>query len=120
MTVKAAWSRLGIVDGAGGGPRPPADRLRPARAPRASAAAGGRRGVGLMPIGTSVEDAVDAAGGATCGPAWVALGDGPLGGRPLDRDDVITKGTRALFVVAAKSELLRRARAPLAESIRRS
>jgi Na+-translocating ferredoxin:NAD+ oxidoreductase RnfC subunit len=76
--------------------------------------------VRLFPIGTTVEDAVSAAGGATCGPAWIALGDGPMTGRPLDRDDVITKATRALFVVAAGSDLARRARTPLGDHVRRA
>jgi Na+-translocating ferredoxin:NAD+ oxidoreductase RnfC subunit len=80
----------------------------------------GRPGVMRIPIGTTVEEVVRAAGGSTCGAAWVALGDGPLTGRPLDRDDVITKGTRALFVGAAGSELVRRARTPVEDTMKRS
>lgn len=79
-----------------------------------------RPGVGRVPVGTTVDDLVAAAGGATCGPAWVALGDGPLAGRPLDRDDVITKATRAIFVGAAGSDLVRRARLRLGDAVRRS
>ncbi len=79
-----------------------------------------RPGVGLVPVGTTVEDLVAAAGGTTCGAGWMALGDGPLAGRPLDRDDVVTKGTRAIFVGAAGSDLVRRARLSVADSVRRS
>jgi Na+-translocating ferredoxin:NAD+ oxidoreductase RnfC subunit len=79
-----------------------------------------RPGVGRVPVGVSIDELVAAAGGATCGPAWVALGDGPLAGRPLDRDDVVTKATRAIFVAAAGSDLVRRARLPLGDAVRRS
>jgi Na+-translocating ferredoxin:NAD+ oxidoreductase RnfC subunit len=79
-----------------------------------------RPGVGRVPVGVSIEELVAAAGGATCGPAWVALGDGPLAGRPMDRDDVVGKATRAVFVAAAGSDLVRRARLPLGDAIRRS
>jgi Na+-translocating ferredoxin:NAD+ oxidoreductase RnfC subunit len=73
-----------------------------------------------MPVGTRVADAVAAAGGATCGEAWVALGDGPLTGRPLDRDDVVTKATRALVVMPAAADAVRRLTTPLADHVRRS
>jgi len=79
-----------------------------------------RPGVGRVPIGVSIDELVAAAGGATCGPAWVALGDGPLAGRPMDRDDVVGKATRAVFVAAAGSDLVRRVRLPLGDAIRRS
>lgn len=79
-----------------------------------------RPGVRAVPVGATVEDVVRGAGGATCGPAWIALGDGPLTGRPLDRDDVVTKATRALFVTAASSDLARRLRVPFVEQLRRS
>jgi hypothetical protein len=78
-----------------------------------------RPGVGLAPIGTCVEELIAAAGGPTCGPAWVALDGGPLGGRPLDRDDVVTRVTRAIFVGAAGSDLVRRARLSPEETRRR-
>jgi Na+-translocating ferredoxin:NAD+ oxidoreductase RnfC subunit len=79
-----------------------------------------RPGVGRVPVGTSIEALIAAAGGATCGPAWVALGDGPLAGRPLDRDEVVTKATRAIFVGGAGSDLVRRARLSLSDAVRRS
>jgi Na+-translocating ferredoxin:NAD+ oxidoreductase RnfC subunit len=89
---------------------------------RAITVAGGvaHPGVVRVPLGTSVDDVVIAAGGATCGPRWVALAGGPLAGRPLDRDDVITKASRALYVADAGSELVRRARTSVSDSVRRS
>jgi len=71
-------------------------------------------------MGARVSDVVEAAGGATCGEPWVALGDGPLAGRPLDRDDVVTKATRAVVVVSARADLVRRLRTPLGDQVRRS
>lgn len=79
-----------------------------------------RPGVRRVPVGTAIEDLVAAAGGASCGPAWLALGDGPLDGRPLGRDDVVGKTTRAVTVVAGGSDLARRARVALGDQVRRS
>jgi len=79
-----------------------------------------RPGVRRVALGTRVADLVAAAGGATCGEPWVALGDGPLAGRLLDRDDVVTKATRAVIVMPARADAVRRRRAPLEEQVRRS
>ncbi len=79
-----------------------------------------RPGVRVVPVGMSVEDVIDAAGGVTVGPAWLALGGGPLAGRPLDRDTPIELRTRALFVTAGDSDLARRTRLPLADRLRQS
>jgi hypothetical protein len=68
-----------------------------------------RPGVRVVPAGTTVEDLVEAHGPRPI--AWVALAGGPLGGAPLDRDARVGRELRALYVGAAGSELVRRARA---------
>ncbi len=67
-----------------------------------------RPGVCVVPAGIAVEDLVEAHGPRPI--AWVALGGGPLGGAPLDRDARVGREVRALYVGAAGSELVRRAR----------
>jgi Na+-translocating ferredoxin:NAD+ oxidoreductase RnfC subunit len=79
-----------------------------------------RPGVRNVPLGARIADVVAAAGGSTCGVAWVPLGDGPLSGRVLDRDDVVTKATRAIVVLPARADAVRRIAAPLADHVRRS
>ncbi|HKA89782.1 MAG TPA: hypothetical protein VKE22_19100 [Haliangiales bacterium] len=68
-----------------------------------------RPGVRVVPAGIAIEDLVEAHGPRPV--AWVALGGGPLGGAPLDRDARVGREVRALYVGAAGSELVRRARA---------
>jgi hypothetical protein len=68
-----------------------------------------RPGVRVVPAGISVDDLVEAHGPRAV--AWVALAGGPLSGAPLDRDARIGRDVRALYVGAAGSDLVRRARA---------
>jgi Na+-translocating ferredoxin:NAD+ oxidoreductase RnfC subunit len=79
-----------------------------------------RPAVRRVAIGTTIADLVEATGGATCGPAWVALDGGPLAARPLDRDAVVTRATRAITILAGDSDLVRRARMPLGDLVRRA
>jgi hypothetical protein len=72
-------------------------------------------GVLEVPVAATVEDVVAAAGGARCGPAWVALASSLRPGPPLERDAAVGSlpGLRALLVAPGASTLARRARGDL-------
>ena len=73
-----------------------------------------------LAVGTSVADALEAAGGVTCDHP-VVINGGPVMGKPVDSmEDPVTKTTKGLIVLPSDHPHVRRMRRPIGLSLERA
>lgn len=70
-----------------------------------------------VPVGISVRQAVELAGGASAGP-FVVINGGPMMGKLVSLDSTVTKTTKGLIVLPAGHMLVSSLRRPLSRSLR--